>query len=59
MAAKKEVSAKEEKIRVLSRREGAVKCPDGTLIKYEDVIEVTQDIAEWLEATFGELFKRV
>lgn len=54
--------AKAEKaslIKVMSLRPGDIVLQDGTVFKLHDVIEVSEEIAEWLEASFKGLVKRV
>lgn len=51
--------AGEAKVMVLSQRLGAVKAPCGTLIGHQDVIELPESSAAWLEASFKGLFRRV
>jgi hypothetical protein len=49
----------EAKVMVLSQRPGDVKAPCGTLMKHMEVAEVSEDSAQWLEASFKGMFKRV
>lgn len=49
----------EVKTMVLSQRLGAVKTPCGKVIQYQDVVEVPESSAAWLEASFKGMFRRV
>lgn len=57
--AKAEKAEKAGLVKVMSLRPGDIVLQDGTVFKLHDVIEVSEDIAAWLEASFKGLVKRV
>ena len=60
--AKAEKPAKEveeKKVRVISMRPGNIVLQDGHCLKHLEVIEVSEECAVWLEASFKEFIKRV
>lgn len=57
-AAKKAVAKASDKVRILSKREGDVIIESG-IVKFDTVVEVSEDVAAWLEATFPGMMKRV
>jgi uncharacterized hydantoinase/oxoprolinase family protein len=48
-----------ELVRVFSRRLGDVICSDGSILKFEQVTQVSKEISDWLMKTFGDLMLKV
>lgn len=46
-------------VRILSKRLGDVVCPDGTLVKAQQVALVKPEMAEWLIKSFGSLMLKI
>jgi hypothetical protein len=58
--AKKKVEKKDsDMVRVFSKREGIVICPDGTIIEFEKSLEVSNETWNWIEKTFSNIIIRV
>jgi flavin-binding protein dodecin len=48
-----------DKIRVFSNRVGEIRCPDGSVLKYQSAILVSKEIADWLFVSFPKLILKV
>lgn len=48
-----------DKIRVFSKRIGEIRCPDGSVLKYQSSILVSKEIGEWLFASFPTFILKV
>jgi hypothetical protein len=46
-------------VKVLSMRPGDVVLKDGTRLKYKKVLDVTEDVAEWLFKSFPGLMEKL
>lgn len=47
------------KVRVFSKREGDVVCPDGSLMKFQQATLVMPEVWEWLQKSFPGLMLKV
>jgi hypothetical protein len=54
---KKEIIS--DKIRVFSNRPGEIRCPDGSVLKYQSAIQVSKEIADWLFVSFPAFILKV
>ena len=48
-----------EKVRVFSKREGDVICPDGSIMKFQQVTLVSKETRDWLFTSFPGLMLKV
>jgi hypothetical protein len=48
-----------EKVRVFSKREGDVICPDGSIMKFQQVTLVSKETKDWLFTSFPSLMLKV
>lgn len=57
--AKVEKAEKASLVKVMSLRPGDIVLPDGVVFKLHSIIEVSEELAAWLEVSFKGLVKRV
>ena len=48
-----------EKVRIFSKREGDVICPDGSIMKFQQVTLVSKETRDWLFTSFPGLMLKV
>lgn len=51
--------AKEKLVKVISLRQGDIVLSDGVVVKHLQVLDVPESCADWLEASFPGMVKRV
>jgi hypothetical protein len=48
-----------DKVRVFSNRVGEIRCPDGSVLKFQSAVLVTKETADWLFASFPTFILKV
>jgi hypothetical protein len=52
-------AAEGEKVKIFSLRSGDVQLPDGQVLKYQETLDVSESIAQYLERSFKGLIRRL
>lgn len=54
-----EAAAVSEKVKIFSNRLGDIQLPDGQVLKYQEPLDVSVSIADYLEKSFKGLIRRL